>query len=238
MALGTERIVVSGDTQVQAQFDAGLRAHMLRVYNYMASGVAVTGIVAYLVAGSEPMLRLIYGTPLMWVLAFSPLIFFIFMGARLHKMSLTMAQAVYWLFTIAMGLSLSSIFIVYTGTSIARVFFITAAMFAGMSIYGYTTKKDLSGWTTFLMMGLLGLFIAIIVSWFFHSAMMEFMISVVGVILFTALTAYDTQKIKEAYAEHYDEATIGKLAVMGAAELYYDFIMLFIFLLRLLGNRD
>lgn len=220
-----------------AEIDVGLRRYMLQVYNYMASGLALTGIVAYVVANTPALFNAIYGTPLMWVVFLAPLGFIFFLSAKFRTMSFATAQTVFWLFAGVMGLSLASIFVVYTQTSIARVFFITAGMFGAMSLYGYTTKKDLSGWGSLLFMGLIGIIIAALVNLFLQSSALQFAISVIGVIVFTGLTAYDTQKIKEIYLVSDSEAVQGKKAIMGAVRLYLDFINLFIMLLHLLGQR-
>ena len=220
-----------------AEIDVGLRRYMLQVYNYMASGLALTGIVAYVVANTPALFNAIYGTPLMWVVFLAPLGFIFFLSAKMQTMSFATAQTVFWLFAGVMGLSLASIFVVYTQTSIARVFFITAGMFGAMSLYGYTTKKDLSGWGSLLFMGLFGIIIAMVVNIFLQSSALQFAISVIGVIVFTGLTAYDTQKIKEIYLVSDSEAVQGKKAIMGAVRLYLDFINLFIMLLHLLGQR-
>ncbi len=221
-----------------ADIDAGLRAYMLRVYNYMTAGLALTGIVAYLTASSETMVQAIFGTPLMWVVVIAPVALVFFISFRIHKMSFAAAQTTFWIYAGLNGLAFASIFLVYTDTSIARVFFITAGMFAGMSLYGYTTKRDLSGFGSFLMMGLIGVIIASVVNIFLVSSAMSFAISVIGVLVFTGLTAYDTQKIKEWYIEGDDGETAGKKAIMGALNLYLDFINLFLMMLRLLGNRN
>ena len=236
MAFETNKRIYAGAAQ-QALIDEGLRAHMLRVYNYMASGLALTGIIAYLTANSPTMMNAIYSTPLQWVVMLAPLGFVMFLSFGLHRMSFTAAQAVFWAFAAAMGLSLAYIFVLYTGASIARVFFITAGTFAAMSLYGYTTKKDLSGWGSFLFMGLIGIIIAGIVNIFLQSSALQFAISVIGVLVFVGLTAYDTQNIKNEYADHYDQETSGKLAISGALRLYLDFINLFILLLHLFGGR-
>ncbi len=220
-----------------AEIDVGLRRYMLQVYNYMASGLALTGIVAYVVANTPALFNAIYGTPLMWVVFLAPLGFIFFLSAKMQTMSFATAQTVFWLFAGVMGLSLASIFVVYTQTSIARVFFITAGMFGAMSLYGYTTKKDLSGWGSLLFMGLFGIIIAMVVNIFLQSSALQFAISVIGVIVFTGLTAYDTQKIKEIYLVSDSEAVRGKKAIMGAVRLYLDFINLFIMLMHLLGQR-
>jgi len=220
-----------------AGIDAGLREYMLQVYNYMASGLALTGIVAYLTASSQAMTQAIFGTPLFWVVALAPIGLVFFLSARLEYMKASTAQIVFWVFSVLMGLSMASIFLQYTGVSIARVFFITAGTFAAMSLYGYTTKKDLSGWGSFLFMGLIGIIIAMIVNIFLKSSAMAFVISVIGVIVFVGLTAYDTQRIKAMYLESDDSETYTKKAIIGATNLYLDFINLFIMLLHLLGDR-
>jgi len=229
--------------------DEGLRAYMIRVYNYMAAGVAITGVVAYLAfmmavvqtaAGPQltPFGAAIYTSPLKWVVMLAPLGMVFFLSARMGKMSVGGAQMAFWTFAALMGLSLSSIFMVYAGESITRVFFISAAAFGGLSLYGYTTKKDLSGWGSFLIMGLIGIIIASVVNIFLASSAMQFAISVIGVLVFAGLTAYDTQQIKEMYYVGDGEATMGKKAIMGALRLYLDFINLFMMLLSLFGNRE
>lgn len=219
--------------------DEGLRQYMLRVYNYMGSGLAITGVVAFLTANSPMLLNAIYGSPLRWVVFLAPLGMVFYLSARMHKMSPAKAQTVFWIFAALMGLSLASIFIVYTGASIARVFFITAGTFGAMSLYGYTTKRDLTAWRSFLVMGLIGVFIGLIVNAFFvQSQLMDYVISVIGVIVFVGFTAYDTQKIKNTYdAVSHDGTLMAKSAIMGALKLYLDFLNLFIFLLHLLGAR-
>lgn len=237
MPLETERKYMYGTRAEAAVFDQGLREYMLRVYNYMASGLALTGIVALLVASSQTAMQLIFGTGLFWLVALSPLAVVMVMSFGIHRMKASTAQGIFWLFAVLMGLSLSSIFIQFTGVSIARVFFITAGTFAGMSLYGYTTKRDLSAWGSFLFMGLIGIVIAMVVNIFLASQALHFAISVIGVLVFTGLTAYDTQKIKEIYAADDGQETTTKKAVMGALSLYLDFINLFIMLLHLLGER-
>lgn len=220
-----------------AQIDVGLREYMLRVYNYMASGLALTGIIAYLVASSPTALQMIFGTPLSWLVMLAPFGFILVLSFGIQKMKASTAQTVFWAFSAIMGLSLASIFIMYTGTSIARVFFITAGTFAGMSLYGYTTKRDLTGVGQFMIMGLIGIIIAMVVNIFLQSSMLHFMISVIGVIVFVGLTAYDTQKIKLMYLESDGSEVASKKAIMGAVTLYLDFINLFIMLLHLFGQR-
>ena len=221
-----------------AQIDEGLRAYMLKVYNYMGSALLLSGIVAYGVAHTPALMQLIYGTPLKWVVVLAPLGLVFFLGARINKMSAAAAQATFWIFAGLMGASLAYIFVVYTQTSIVRVFMITAVTFGAMSLWGYTTKKDLSGMGSFLMMGLIGIIVASVVNIFLQSSMMQWMISVIGVLVFVGLTAYDTQKIKNNYLESDGEAVMGKKAIMGALTLYLDFINLFLMMLHLFGNRE
>ena len=227
----------STTARTEAQVDVGLRSYMLRVYNYMATGLGLTGLTAYFVAITPSLFNAIYGTPLYWVIALAPLGFVFYLSARLHKISFAKAQTVFWIFSGVMGLSMAYIFIAFTGASIARVFFITAGTFAGMSLYGYTTKKDLTGWGSFLFMGLIGIIIAMIVNIFLQSGMLSFIISCVGVLVFVGLTAYDTQRIKEMYYASDHPEISGKKAIMGALKLYLDFINLFIMLLHLFGQR-
>jgi hypothetical protein len=221
-----------------AEIDVGLRQHMLRVYNYMAGGLALTGLVSFLVASSETLTQAIFGTPLMWLAVFAPVALVFFLSLRLHKMSFSAAQTTFWIYAGLNGLSLASIFLVYSGTSVARVFFITAGTFAATSLYGYTTKRDLTGFGSFLFMGLVGLIIASLVNMFLASSALQFALSVIGVLIFTGLTAYDTQKIKEWYIEGEDGETAGKKAIFGALNLYLDFINLFLMMLRFFGNRN
>lgn len=229
-----------------ADIDVGLRQYMLRVYNLMASGLALTGIIAYVGANTPAIINMLYvagpggvlqPTGLAYIVMFSPLAFVLALSFGINKMQASTAQAVFWAFAGVMGLSLSSIFLTYTGASIARVFFITAGTFAGMSLYGYTTKRDLTGIGSFLFMGLIGIIIASIVNMFLQSSAMHFVISVVGVLVFVGLTAYDTQKIKSLYLEADGTEVMSKKAIMGALTLYLDFINLFIMLLRLFGER-
>ena len=235
MAFGTERTVRRG-AQASEVFDAGLRAHMLRVYNYMASGLALTGIVAYGAAFSG-LYAQIAATPLIWVVMLAPLGFIFFLSFKIQTMRASTAQTLFWAFAGIMGLSMAFIFLAFTGASIARVFFITAGTFAAMSLWGYTTKRDLSGMGSFLFMGLIGIILASIVNMFIGSSALQFAVSVIGVIIFVGLTAYDTQKIKNEYAEWHDSETSAKLAIMGALRLYLDFINLFMLLLHFFGDR-
>ena len=226
-------------SQVQdAHVDVGLR-------QYMLGGLAITGLVA--LGASFAAIQggqltgfgyAIYMSPLKWVIMLAPIGMVFFFAAKLHSMASSTAQVVFWIYAALMGLSLSSIFLVYTGESITRVFFIAAGMFAGTSLYGYTTKKDLTGMGSFLFMGLIGILIASVVNIFLASSAMQFAISVIGVLVFAGLTAYDTQSIKNEYRESDDGETQAKKSIHGALRLYLDFINLFIMLLSLFGNRD
>ena len=217
--------------------DAGLRTYMQRVYNFMALGLSITGATAYLTAQSPEMMQLIFGTPLRYLVIFAPLIMVLILSARISKMSFANAQTLFWVYAGVLGLSLASIFMVYTGQSIAKVFFITSGMFAGTSLYGYTTQRDLSKFGSFLFMALLGIIIASIVNIFLNSGPMQFAISVLSVLIFTGLTAYDTQMIKEMYYENDDTEVSSKKALFGALSLYMNFLNLFLALLRLFGDR-
>jgi hypothetical protein len=220
-------------------FDAGLRSHMLSVYNYMASGVLLTGIVAY-AAGMLGIPQTLFtgGNLLGYVVIFAPLIMVFFLMARVNHMSTGGMQAFFWSFATVMGLSMSVIPLVYNGSSIATAFVGTAAAFVSLSLWGYTTKKDLSGFGTFLIMGVVGLMVAMIANIFMQSAAMDMAISLIGVLLFAGLTAYDTQKIKSLYFQIAGTEFVGKAAILGALTLYLDFINMFQFLLSLIGNRD
>ncbi len=220
------------------EVDAGLRKYMLGVYNYMASAVLLTGLVALAVAQSQTALQLIFGTPLKWVVILAPLGMVFFLSARINHIQASTAQALFWVYAGLVGLSLASIFVAYTGESVARTFFIAAGAFAGLSLFGYTTKKDLTGFGSFLIMGLIGLVIAMVVNIFLASTMMQWIISVAGVLIFAGLTAYDTQQIKLAYYAGDDDATAQKKSIMGALRLYLDFLNIFLFLLHFLGNRE
>jgi uncharacterized protein len=226
-------------TQAEAaQIDVGLRQHMLRVFNYMASGVLLSGIVAFAVASSPTAIQLIFGTPLYWVVILAPLGMIFFLSYAVNRLSFFTAQATYWALTATIGASLASILLLYTGASVARVFFISAATFAAMSLYGYTTKADLSRFGSFLLMGLIGIVLASVVNLFMASSALQFAISVIGVLVFVGLTAYDTQRIKEVYVENLGHEAEGKLALMGALSLYLNFINLFQLLMSLLGQRN
>ena len=238
----------------EAIIDQGLRTYMLKVYNYMASGVLLTGIISLLVfkfsggmnitlgptgfSGlTNPFGELLFNSGFKWLVMLAPLGIVMYLSFGISKMSASKAQSTFWVFAALMGASLASIFIVYTQMSIARVFFITSGTFGAMSIYGYTTKRDLTKLGSFLMMGLFGIIIASVVNIFMKSTMMYFVISILGVLIFVGLTAYDTQKIKNRYLESDSGELMGKKAVMGALTLYLDFINLFIMLLRLFGQR-
>jgi FtsH-binding integral membrane protein len=216
--------------------DAGLRAHMQRVYGYMAGGLALTGIVAY-GAASSGFYQSIAGTPLLWIVMLAPLGFVFALSFGIERMSASTATLLFWIYAGVMGLSLGGIFLIYTGTSIARVFFITAATFGAMSLYGYTTNRDLSAFGAFLFMGLIGIVMASLVNIFLGSNTVQFVISIVGVIVFVGLTAYDTQRIKTMYLEADSPETAQKKAVLGSLALYLDFINLFMLLLQLFGQR-
>ncbi len=231
--------------QSGALIDEGLRTHMLKVYNLMALGLVITGLAAFAasqLAFSGGQLTsfgyAIYVSPLKWLVMLAPLGLVFFLSFRIQTMSVSAAQTTFWIYAALMGLSLSSIFLVYTGQSIVQTFFVTAASFGALSLYGYTTKKDLSAMGSFLIMGLFGLIIASLVNIFLQSSAMAFAISAIGVLIFAGLTAYDTQKIKEMYYDADDVAVAGRKAIMGALTLYLDFINLFMFLLQFLGNRD
>jgi len=243
-----------------AQIDAGLRAHMNKVYGLMSVGMLLTGAAAWAVSGlattTDPSLAaaefrggkyltdlgvMLYTSPLKWVVMFAPLAMVFAFSAMINRLSQGAAQLFFYAYAAMMGLSLSSIFLVYTGTSIAQTFLITAIAFAGLSLYGYTTKKDLSGMGTFLMMGVIGLLVAMVVNIFLASSALAFAISTIGVLIFAGLTAYDTQSIKTEYvahAAHGDQEWLGKAAIMGALRLYLDFINMFMFLLSFMGNRN
>lgn len=252
---------VGAGARTDVAVDEGLRAYMLRVYNYMAAGIALTGVVAYVVftysvtndpqlamAGARPLHRGMYLTqfghtvfvsPLKWVLMFAPLAFVFFLSWRIYKMSVGAAQLAFWMFAALMGASLSIIFLAYTAQSIFQIFFITAASFAALSLWGYTTKRDLSGWGSFLIMGVVGIILASIVNLFWPSGALRFAISVIGVLIFAGLTAYDTQQIKDNYyAVMGDAAAMTKGAIMGALNLYLDFINMFVYMLQLFGSRE
>lgn len=243
-----------------ATIDAGLRAHMNKVYGTMSVGMLITALAAWAISGLATTLdpsqaaaqmangtlltsfgATIYSAPLSWIIMFSPLAFIFGLSAMINRMSAATAQIVFYAFAAVMGLSLSSIFLVYTGFSIIQIFLITAIAFASLSLWGYTTKKDISAWGSFLIMGVVGLFVAMIVNIFLQSEAIMFAISAIGVLIFAGLTAYDTQKIKNDYIAHAaqgDSEWLGKSVIMGALNLYLDFINMFLFMLRLFGGRE
>ncbi|TPW27003.1 Bax inhibitor-1/YccA family protein [Pararhizobium mangrovi] len=248
------RMGAGAGTRTGADVDQGLRSYMLRVYNIMALGLALTGFAAlgtlmvtvsdqptqYAIHGGLYLTQagaVLYGSPLRWVVMFAPLAMVFWLGFRIQNMSVTKAQTVFGVYAALMGLSLSSIFLVFTGESIVQTFFISATAFGALSLYGYSTKRDLSPVGSFLIMGVFGLFIAMIVNIFLQSSALAFAISAIGVVIFAGLTAYDTQQIKEMYYEGDSDTVAGHKAVMGALRLYLDFINLFMFMLQLLGNR-
>jgi FtsH-binding integral membrane protein len=218
-------------------YDSALRSYFLKVYNYMGFGLIITAIMAFAVANSPTALKTIYGTPLQYVVMFAPLVFMLVLSFGINKLKASTAQMLFWLFCMAMGLSLSSIFLVYTGVSIVRVFLITSATFLVMSIYGYTTNTDLSKFGSILMMGLIGIIIASLVNLFLKSSGLDFIISLVGVVVFTGLIGYDTQRMKTTFDEAWDNETYKKVAIYSALSLYINFINLFLMLLRLVGQR-
>jgi hypothetical protein len=224
-----------------AAIDEGLRAHMNKVYGLMSVAMVLTAGVAWAVGTNEAMLAAIYGSALRWVVMFLPLVLVFAFSAMINRVSVAAAQLFFYVYATSVGLSLAFIFAVFTGTSIAQTFLVTAIAFAGLSLYGYTTKRDLSGFGTFLVMGLIGLIVASIVNIFLASSALAFAISVIGVLIFAGLTAFDTQNIKNTYvahAMHGDQEWLGKAAIMGALNLYLDFINMFMFLLQFLGNRE
>ncbi len=257
------RFGTASHAEADMAIDAGLRSYMLGVYNYMSIGLMITGLLAigtYMVAvtgdagsaglynGSPALMKpgvyltsiglALYTSPLKWLVMVAPLGMVFFISARIGSMSVSGAQTAFWVFAGLMGISLSSVFLVYTHGSIARVFFITAAMFGALSLFGYTTKRDISGWGSFLFMGLIGIIIAMLVNIFLASSALQFAISVIGVLVFAGLTAYDTQQIKEMYYQGDDGTMAGRKSIMGALRLYLDFINLFVMLLMLFGNRE
>jgi FtsH-binding integral membrane protein len=218
--------------------DEGLRQHMLRVYNYMGAGLIITGLVAFLIGNTPALYVPIFSSPLKWVVMLAPLAFVFFISFKIETMSASTAQTMFWAFCAVMGLSLASVFLVFTGASITRTFFIAATMFGATSLYGYVTKRDLSKFGSFLIMGLIGVVIASLVNIFLASSALQFAISVIGILVFTGLTAWDTQNIKEQYSEHHDQESQQKLAVFGALSLYLNFINIFQLLLNFTGEKE
>lgn len=246
---GARSVPLAGSRD-DATIDQGLRSYMIKVYNLMAGGLAITGIAAYAmftmsvvtngngdITALTPLGQTVFGSPLKWVLMFAPLGMVLFLSFRVHKMSVPAAQATFWAYAAMVGLSLSTIFMVYTQQSVVQVFFVTAASFGALSLFGYTTKRDLSAWGSFLFMGVIGIIIASVVNIFLASSALTFAISAIGVLVFAGLTAYDTQQIKEMYYEGDGSDVMGRKAIMGALRLYLDFINMFMFLLQLFGQR-
>ena len=234
----TQNRVLTREHLDAATLDQGLRAHMLRVYNYMASAVALSGIVAALIASSPVMTALIFGTPLKWAFMLAPLGFVLVLSWKFEALSKTAVQALFWAYAACIGVSFAAILLVFTGASVARAFFISAAMFAGMSLYGYTTKADLTKFSTFLIMGVVGLLIASLVNIFVGSTMLQFVISAATVLVFCGLTAWDTQRIKDTYVEYAGTEIEDKLTVMNALGLYINFVAIFQALMHLTGQRE
>ncbi|QFU07959.1 Inner membrane protein YbhL [Rhodobacteraceae bacterium THAF1] len=247
--MAEQQTIRAGAGTRTAQIDEGLRAHMNKVYGIMSVGMLMTFAAAWAISGlavddSGNLTQLgtaLYASPLKWLVMFAPLIMVFAFGAAINRISAAGAQTFFYVFAVLMGLSISSIFLVFTGYSIAQTFLVTAVAFAGLSLWGYTTKKDISGWGTFLIMGVIGLIVASIVNIFLGSPAIAFAVSVLGVLIFAGLTAYDTQKIKTDYIQHaqsMDQEWLAKSAIMGALNLYLDFINLFMFLLSFMGQRE
>ena len=240
------RYQVQTGAGTQVQVDQGLRSYMLKVYNYMGAGLAITGVAAYgtfhaavdAAGGLTAFGNAIFVGPLKWVLILAPLALVILLSFRISRMSVSAAQMTFWAYAALVGVSFASLGLIYTAGSIAQVFFITAGTFGALSLYGYTTKRDLAGFGSFLFMGLIGLIIASLVNLFFQNSMFNLVLSAIGVLIFTGLTAWDTQQIKEMYYEADDVAVMGRKAIMGALRLYLDFINLFLSLLRIFGSRE
>jgi FtsH-binding integral membrane protein len=218
-------------------YDSALREYMVKVYNFMAIALGISGAIAFITASSPAVMSFLFGTPLAWVVMLAPLGFVFFFGAKINSISAEKAKSYLWIFAALMGVSMSTIFITYTGASIARTFFISASVFGGMSLYGYTTKKDLTAMGSFLIMGVMGLLVASLINIFLKSSALDFALSAIGVLIFTGLTAYDAQRIKQNFYHSGDSETTAKLAVMGALNLYMDFINLFMMMLRFIGDR-
>jgi uncharacterized protein len=231
-------VTINGEAMGSVSVDQGLRSHMLKVYNYMASGVLLTGIVALLLQDSALAQSIASGGPLFWVVLFAPIGLGMAMGVGYNRFSQTTLQTMFWGYATLMGLWFSVILMRFTGASVAQTFFVTSVAFLSLSLYGYTTKKDLTGWGSFLIMGAVGILLAIVVNMFLKSPTMHYAISAIGVLVFAGLTAYDTQNIKSQYLNNVGHESLGKLAVMGAFYLYLDFVNMFQFLLSFLGSRD
>ncbi len=232
---------LDGRSLSQSAFDLGLRRHMLSIYNYMASGVLLTGIVSLLFANmlsaNPAMMETVFGSPLKWLIMLAPLGFVMAMSFGINRMATSTLQMLFWAFCVVMGLSMSTIFLVFTGASIASTFFATAGAFAGLSLFGYTTKKNLSAMGSFMTMGLIGIIIAMVINMFLQSSGLQLAISILGVLIFAGLTAWDTQRLKTEYAHVAGTDYAGKAVIMGALSLYLDFINMFQFLLQFMGDR-
>ncbi len=233
-------------TGTQVQIDQGLRSYMLKVYNYMAAGLGITGVAAYATfhaavdatGGLTAFGNTIFVGPLKWLLILAPLAMVILLSFRINKMSVSAAQTTFWIYAALVGVSFASLGLIYTAGSITQVFLITAGAFGALSLYGYTTRRDLASLGSFLFMGLVGLILASLVNLYFQNSMFDLVLSAIGVLIFTGLTAWDTQQIKEMYYEADDVAVMGRKAIMGALRLYLDFINLFLSLLRIFGSRE
>ncbi|UAT43447.1 Bax inhibitor-1/YccA family protein [Anaplasmataceae bacterium AB001_6] len=227
------------DSTFDNTYNEGLRKYLVSLYKHMAMALSLTGLIAFLVSSSPAILSILYGTPLHWVIMFAPIVYVYFFSSRIHFMTVSNARLAFGIFAALMGLSLSWVFIAYTSTSIARVFFITSSMFGAMALYGNTTNKDLTAIGSFMLMGLIGLIVASLVNIFAQSSALQFAISVIGVVVFSALTAYDAQKIKSMYFQYGggDSVTLDRVVILGALRLYFDFINLFISMLHLFGER-
>ncbi|MEM1139069.1 MAG: Bax inhibitor-1/YccA family protein [Pseudomonadota bacterium] len=231
------------DGAIPAEYDEGLRGFMLRVYNYMAIGIGVTGVVALAfgmaMESNVALQQLMLGTPLKWVIMFAPLAFILVLSFGIHKLSVPAATGLFYLFATVMGVSISWIFLVFTNESIAQLFFVTAIMFGALSLYGYTTKRDLSGLGQFMFMGLIGVIIAVIVNLFLQSSALAFAINIIGIIVFAGLTVYDNQRLKQEYYQLSGDGTmLGRAAIFGALSLYLNFVNMFMMMLQLLGSRE
>lgn len=235
-----ERLYPSAPTQGGAAvpFDAGLRRHMLGIYNNMGLGLAVTGLTAFVIASSPALYQPIFGTPLKWVAMFAPLAFVFFLSFRIERMTVASARLAFFAFAAVMGVSMASVFLTFTGTSIARTFFIAGTMFLGVSLWGYTTRRDLANWSTFLFMGLIGVVVASLVNVFLGSTTLQLIVSFIGVIVFVSLTAWDTQRAKSEYLAYAGTEHAEKLGIMGALSLYLNFVNLFQLLLTFFGERE
>ncbi|MBP6011727.1 MAG: Bax inhibitor-1/YccA family protein [Alphaproteobacteria bacterium] len=219
-------------------FDQGLRTYMLGVYQYLMLGIALTGAMAWALSTQPALMQAIWGTPLKWLVVLAPLPVALYAQFRIERLSPATAQGLYWLYAGLVGLSMSLLFAAYTGSSIAKVFFITAAAFGALSLYGYTTQRNLSAFGSFLFIGMIGILIAMVVNIFLQSPVMQFAISIIGVLVFAGLTAFDTQRIKQMYYEAADETTAARYSILGALWLYISFVAMFQFLMSLLGDRE